>query len=80
MANGLGCARSLGLAAFRSAKSFSPLPKRLESKPAQGVVAVLRAGMAFRQVGGVRGDLVGDDAVFHVFLVRQAEVFLGRDA
>jgi hypothetical protein len=23
--------------------------------------------------------LVGDDAVFHVFLVRQAEVFLGRD-
>lgn len=26
--------RSLGLAAFRSAKSFSPLPKRLESKRA----------------------------------------------
>jgi len=35
--------------------------------------------VAFRQVGGVRGDLVGDDAVFHVLLVRQAEVFLGRD-
>ena len=48
-----------------------------QSVPAQGVVAVLRAGMAFRQVGGVRGDLVGDDAVFHVFLVRRAEVFLG---
>ncbi len=25
--------------------------------------------MAFRQVGGVRGDLVGDDAVFHVLIV-----------
>jgi hypothetical protein len=30
--NWLGCARSLGLAAFRSAKPFSPLPKRLEPK------------------------------------------------
>jgi len=28
-------------------------------------------GMAFRQIGGVRGDLVGDHAVFHIFLVRQ---------
>ena len=27
----------------------------------------------------MRGDLVGDDAVFHVLLVREAEVFLGRD-
>ena len=35
--------------------------------------------MSFRQVRRMRGDLVGDDAVFHVFLVRQAEVFLGRD-
>ena len=24
--------------------------------------------MAFGEVGGIRGDLVGDDAVFHVFL------------
>jgi hypothetical protein len=36
-AEGLGCARSLGLPAFRSAKSFSPLPKRLESKRAEMV-------------------------------------------
>ena len=35
--------------------------------------------MAFGEVGGVGGDFVGDDAVFHVLLVRQAEVFLGRD-
>ena len=35
--------------------------------------------MALGQIGGVRGDFVGDDAVFHVLLVRQAEMFLGRD-
>jgi len=28
-------------------------------------------------IGGVGGDFVGDDAVFHVFFVGQAEVFLG---
>jgi hypothetical protein len=54
-------------------------PAEFKARLAQRVVAVLRAGMAFGEVGGVRGDLVGDDAVFHVFLVRQAEVFLGRD-
>ncbi len=54
-------------------------PAEFEARLAQRVVAVLSAGMAFGEVGGVRGDLVGDDAVFHVFLVRQAEVFLGRD-
>jgi hypothetical protein len=32
--------------------------------------------MADDEVGGVRS---GDDAVFQVFVVRQAEVFLGRD-
>src|SRR5438270_12156928 len=52
-----------------------------EFKPCFGprVVAVLRAGMAFGQIGGVRGNLVGDDAILHVFLVRQTQVFLGRD-
>src|SRR5207253_310572 len=29
--------------------------------------------------GGVRGDLVGDDAVLDVFLVRQTEMFFRRD-
>ena len=54
-------------------------PAEFEARLAQRVVAVLRAGMAFGEVGGVGGDLVGDDAVLHVLLVRQAEVFLGRD-
>ena len=40
-----------------------------------GVVAVLRAGMAFGQIGGVGGDFVGDHAVFDVLFVRQSEVF-----
>ena len=35
--------------------------------------------MALGEVGGVRGDLVGDDAVTHVLLVGQAQMFLGRD-
>ena len=32
-----------------------------------------------RHVGGVRRDLVGDDAVLHVLVVGQSEVLLGRD-
>src|SRR5690606_11210715 len=36
-------------------------------------------GVALGQVGGVGGDLVGDDAVFHVLTVGQAQVLLGRD-
>ena len=35
--------------------------------------------MAFGEVGSVGGDFVGDDAVLHILLVRQAEVFLRRD-
>ena len=35
--------------------------------------------MTLGEVGGVGGDLVSDDAVFHVFLVGQTEVFFGRD-
>jgi hypothetical protein len=31
------------------------------------------------KVGGVGGDLVGDDAGLHIVLVWQAQVFLGRD-
>ena len=54
-------------------------PAEFKARLGDGVVAVLRAGMAFGQVCRVRRDLVGDDAVFHVLLVRQAEVFLGRD-
>ena len=35
--------------------------------------------MAFGQVSRVSGDLVGDDAVLDVLLVRQAQVLLGCD-
>ena len=54
-------------------------PAEFEARFAKRVVAVLRAGMAFGEIGGVGGDFVGDDAVFHVFLVRQAEMFFRRD-
>src|SRR5260370_23238655 len=50
-------------------------PAKFEPRFADGVVAVLRAGMAFGEIGGVRGDLVCDHAVFDVFLVRQTEMF-----
>ena len=43
------------------------------------VVAVAGAGAMARDIGGVRGDLVGDDAGLHVVAVGQAEMLLGRD-
>ena len=55
------------------------LPAELEARFADGVVAVLGAGVAFGEVGGVGGEFVGDDAGFDVVFVRQAEVFLRRD-
>ena len=42
------------------------------------VVAVARAGAVAGDVGGVGGDLVGDDPLPHVVGVGQAEVLLGR--
>ncbi len=54
-------------------------PSKLEESFAQGVVAVLGAGVPFGDVGGVDGDFVGDDAVLYVLFVGQSEVFLGRD-
>ena len=54
-------------------------PAEFEARLAQRVVAILRARMALGQVRGVSGDFVGDDPVLHVFLVRQAEMLLGRD-
>ena len=69
LARGLGIEREIELI----------LPTKFEPRFADRVVAVLRAGMAFGQIGGVRGDFVGDDAVFDVFLVRQTEMFFRRD-
>src|SRR2546423_15125381 len=54
-------------------------PTKLEAGLADGVVPVLSAGMTFGEIGGVGGDLVGDDAVFHVFLVWQTKVFFRSD-
>ena len=54
-------------------------PAKFEARLTNSVVAVLRAGMALGQVGGVGGDLVGDDTVLHILLVRQTEMFFRRD-
>ncbi len=53
-------------------------PAELEARLAEGVVAILGARMALGQVGGVGGDLVGDDAVLDVFLIRQSEMLFRR--
>ena len=48
------------------------VPAELEPGPRQRVVTVLRARMALGQIGGVRGDLVGDHPVLDVLAVGQA--------
>ena len=55
------------------------LPAELEAGLGEGVVSVLGTGVSLGEVGGVGRDLVGDDAILHILLVGQAEVFLGRD-
>src|SRR2546423_46945 len=50
-------------------------PAEFEARLTNSVVPVLGAGMAFGQVGGVRSDLVCDDAVFHILLIWQTEMF-----
>ncbi len=55
------------------------LPAKFETRFADGVVAILRAGMAFGQIRRVGGDLIGDNAVFDVFFVRQTEMLLRSD-
>jgi hypothetical protein len=54
------------------------VPAEFEARLGQRVIADLRAGVALGEVGGVGGQLVGDDADLDVVLVGQAEVFLGR--
>src|SRR3984957_11594341 len=55
------------------------VPVEEEARVAESVVAIPSAGAVTRDVGGVGGDLVCDDALFHVFRIRQAEVFFRRD-
>jgi len=46
------------------------LPIELIAGVAEGVIAIAGAGASAGDVGGMGGNLVGDDAVFYVFLVR----------
>ena len=55
------------------------LPAELEARAAERVVAQLRRRMALGEIGGMGGDLVGDDADLHVVAVGQAQMLLGRD-
>ena len=52
-------------------------PAELEARLAERVVTGLRAGQPLGQVGGMGGELVGDDALAYVALVRQAQVVSG---
>ena len=53
-------------------------PAELEARPRQRVVALARRRMALGEIGGVRGDLVGDDAGLDVVAVGQAQMLLRR--
>jgi hypothetical protein len=58
LARGLGIEREIELI----------FPAKFEPRLGNRVVAALRAGMTFSEIGGVRGDLVGDDASLTSFL------------
>src|SRR5262249_52981352 len=45
----------------------------------QSVVAIASAGTVASNVGRMGGNLVGDDAVFYVFLVRKSQMLFGCD-
>ena len=53
-------------------------PAEVEARPRQGIVAQPGGRMALGEIGGVGGDLVGDDTNLHVVAVGQAEMLLGR--
>src|SRR6202035_1612165 len=50
-------------------------PAEVEACLRERVVPPLRARMPLGEVGCMRRDLVGDDPVFHVLPIRQAEMF-----
>ncbi len=54
-------------------------PAELEAGAAHGVVPHPRTRVALGEVGGVGGDLVGDDPVLDVLAIGQAQMFLRRD-
>src|SRR3546814_448817 len=53
------------------------LPPELEAGLRERVVPVAGVGVALGDVGGVRGDLVGDHALLHVIAIGEAEMILG---
>jgi hypothetical protein len=55
------------------------LPTEFEPCFREGIVAILRTGVALGEVGSVGGNFVGDHPVFDVLPVRQAKVFLRSD-
>ena len=54
------------------------LPTEFKARFRQGIVTDLRTNMSLGQVGRMRGDLVRDDAVLDVNLVRQTEMLFRR--
>src|SRR5690606_25758865 len=44
-------------------------PAELESRFAQGIIPVLRSGMAFGQVCSMCSNLIGDNPGFYVFFI-----------
>ena len=55
------------------------MPAELEARLAQRIIASRGPRVALGQICGVRGDLVGDDAGFHIIPVRQSQMLFGSD-
>ncbi len=49
-------------------------PTEFKPRFRKRVIAQLRTGMPFRQIGSVSCDLIGDDAFLHIILVGQSQV------
>src|SRR5207247_3884815 len=54
-------------------------PPKLESRFRQGVISEPSARMSFGQVRRMGRDLIRNNAIFHIFLVRQAQMLLWGD-
>ena len=68
-------ARGLGIE--REAELLVPV--EMEPCPAERVVAIAGAGPMPSQIGGVRGDFIGDHSLADVIDLGQAQVLLGSD-
>src|SRR5689334_23615077 len=54
-------------------------PTELEARLAHRIVPDARRGVPLGEIGGVRGDAIGDDACLHVVAVGKSEMLLRRD-